>query len=99
MDRPLSEETIAELLRAVIECVNRKPTRLDVLLAWLQTHDAKPINGGSGTIQAIATETGIHHITVLRHVQSISQHRILKHVFKYTNNKEQSCKYVELNGN
>ncbi len=88
MDRPLNEETVAELLRAVIECVNRKPTRLDVLLAWLQTHDAKLINGGSGTIQAIAEETGIHRVTVLRHVQAISQHRILKNVFKYHQNKE-----------
>lgn len=85
--RPVDYVTLTEFLRVVVDCVKRQPTRMEVLLVWLQTYDARPIKGGGGIVEGISKETGLHHVTVLRHVQAISSHRILSRVFRYKPSK------------
>lgn len=79
--------SVIEFLRQITDCIQRCPSRMDVLNCWLHCYSGRPIKGGSGIIEGIAHNTGLHHVTVLRHVQHISGHPVLGKVFKYRNSK------------
>lgn len=85
--KQIAGTSIVEFLRQISDCVGRCPSRLDVLQAWIHIYAGRPIKGGSGIIEGIAYNTGLHHVTVLRHVQHISSHPVLGKVFKYHNSK------------
>lgn len=84
--------SVIEFLRQITDCVQRCPSRMDVLNCWLHCYSGRPIKGGSGIIEGIAHNTGLHHVTVLRHVQHISGHPVLGKVFKYRNSKNRIAK-------
>ena len=85
--RQITNTSIVEFLRHVSDCVGRCPSRLDVIRAWIQIYSARPIKGGSGIIEGIANNTGLHHVTVLRHVQHVSRHPVLGRVLTYKPSK------------
>jgi len=85
--RQIDDTSVVEFLRHISDCVERCPSRLDVIHAWVQIYDGRPIRGGSGIISEIARHTGLHHVTVLRHIQHISDHKVLGKVLKYHNSK------------
>lgn len=85
--RPLADHSVVDIISALASCIDRQPTRLDVLKSWLTTHAARNIIGGQGIVAAIADETGLHERTVMLHIKAITCHPVMGQVFKYRQSK------------